>query len=282
MKLTNFPDGSDLTLMNTIYEKPKKDENTGKWSKDNITLIFKDNVSGKKSMSYIEDPDYVYYKIKPNIDASYTRLYINKNDVDECITSYRNIEKDIAERTQNLDFYYDNMRCGNRNANKMLHQIPSILGSDMNIQDHYRSLFGRVYKNSIKPITKSYLDIEVDGRYAAGDFPQLGECPINAVTIIDDKTKTINTFLLRDPKNPLIDEFENDVKSGKIFKELDYFIWNHIVNSDPSNSKKMQTLYDAVGISDYEVIFNFYDLEIVLIAALFELINKVQPDFLLA
>ena len=282
MVLTKYPKGSDITILNTIYERSKKDENTGKWGKDNITIVYKDNISGKKGMSFIENPDYLYYKLKPNLDASYPRLYIGKDQVDECICSYSNIEKDIAQRTDNLDYYYENIKTGNYKANRQLHQIPSILGSDMNIQDHYRHLFGRIYKNTIKPITKGYIDIEVDGRDKAGDFPQLGECPVNATTIIDDKTKTINVFLLRDPKNPQIPEFEEKIKTGKIFEELRHFIWNHIVNSDPANSKKMQETYDAVGIANYEIIFNFYDLEIMLIAALFELINKVQPDFVLA
>lgn len=284
MILTKYPEGSDITILNTIYERSKKDDNTGKWSKDNITIIYKDNVSGKKGYSYIENPDYSYYKTKPNIPAEYNKLYTPLEEVDECVCQYSKLEKDIAERTNNLEFFYGNIHCGNRYGNRALHHIPSLFSSDMNIQDHYRQLFARQYTNSINPISKAYIDIEVDGRYAASDFPELGECPINATTIIDEKTQTINVFLLKDKNNPLIDMFESSVKDGRIFLILRKFIKNHILESCKSELErsKMLKTYNDMNLEKYEIIFNFYDIEIVLIAALFELINKIQPDFLLA
>lgn len=56
-----------------------------------------------------------------------------------------------------------------------------------------------------------------------GDFPELGECPINAVSYIYENK--IRSFLLRNDKNKLIDEFENELKSDhkKLFKELNEF-----------------------------------------------------------
>ena len=53
MPITKYPEGSDITILNTIYQRGKKDEATGKWGKDSITLIYKDNVTGKKGYSYI-------------------------------------------------------------------------------------------------------------------------------------------------------------------------------------------------------------------------------------
>ena len=282
MPITKYPEGSDITILNTIYQRAKKDEATGKWGKDSITLIYKDNVTGKKGYSYIVNPDYHYYKLKPNIPADYNKLYVKKSDLDECITPYSNLEKDIAERTNNLDFYYENLKNGNARGNRVLHQIPTIFDSDGKIQDHYRALFAKQYKNTINPLTKAYLDIEVDGRYAASDFPEPGECPINATTVIDENSKTVAVFLLRDKNNPQIDKFEEDVKNGSIYGELAYFIWNHIVNSDKENTKKMQAAYDASDIANYNFQFAFFDIEIVLIASIFEFVNKCQPDFLLA
>lgn len=282
MSITKYPEGSDLTILNTIYQRAKKDEATGKWGKDSIIIIFKDNVSGKKGYSYIVDPDYHYYKLKPNIPAEYNKLYVKQSDVEECIVSYSNLERDIAERTNNLDFYYDNIKNGNRYGNRVLHQIPSIFDSDAKIQDHYRALFAKQYKNPVIPVTKAYLDIEVDGRYSAGDFPELGECPVNATTVIDEKAKIVSVFLLKDKNNPQIEQFEEDIKNGSIHGDLAFFIWNHIVNSVKGNEKKMQEAYDKSEIASYNFQFAFYDNEIVLIASIFEFINKCQPDFLLA
>ena len=56
-----------------------------------------------------------------------------------------------------------------------------------------------------------------------GDFPEMGECPINAISFINDSDHSINIFLLRNEKNPLIAEFEKEVASG-IYKELQDFI----------------------------------------------------------
>ena len=44
----------------------------------------------------------------------------------------------------------------------------------------------------------------------AGDFPEMGECPINAISFINDNDHSINIFLLRNEKNPLIEQFEKN------------------------------------------------------------------------
>ena len=46
--LKKYPQGSDLTIMNTMYLYPSKDEGTGKWDKGSMTLVYKDNITGQK------------------------------------------------------------------------------------------------------------------------------------------------------------------------------------------------------------------------------------------
>ena len=41
--LKRFPIGSDVTLMNTLYAYPKRDDETGKWDKGSMTLIYNNN-----------------------------------------------------------------------------------------------------------------------------------------------------------------------------------------------------------------------------------------------
>ena len=48
MMIKNYPTGSDLTILNTIYSYPTKDKKNGKWSKDKLLIIFKDNTTGEK------------------------------------------------------------------------------------------------------------------------------------------------------------------------------------------------------------------------------------------
>ena len=42
-----------------------------------------------------------------------------------------------------------------------------------------------------------------------GDFPEPGECPVNAITLVSDSTKTVYTLLLENDKNPLIEKFKH-------------------------------------------------------------------------
>ena len=56
--ITKYPEGSDITILNTIYHKAMKNPDTGKWQKSSIDIIYKDNVSGTKGHSRIIDPDY--------------------------------------------------------------------------------------------------------------------------------------------------------------------------------------------------------------------------------
>lgn len=141
------------------------------------------------------------------------------------------------------------------------------------LKDHYRYRFGKTYKNEIIPIKKAFFDIEVDGINQRNDFPEMGECPINAVTYIDLYKNCSYTFLLRNPDNPLIDEFEEDVKKGIIFPELKEFVINKV--GGINKAKKF-------GIDSLDYQFFFYDDELHLIHDLFILINMNEPDFLLA
>ena len=103
-----------------------------------------------------------------------------------------------------------------------------------------------------------------------GDFPEMGECPINAVSYIYNGT--VHSFLLRDSNNPLIEEFEKSINAD-LFQELHQFVINAV-----GGIKKAEKYH--IDQLSYE--FSFFDEEIALIQNLFMLINKQEPDFLLA
>ena len=144
----------------------------------------------------------------------------------------------------------------------------------MNIEDHYRYRFGKMYKNEPFRISKSYFDIEVDTINMVGDFPQPGECPINAITLICQDQQEVYTFLLRNKTNPQIEEFENAVKDGSIFPELQAFVIDAVGGPE---------IADKYGVH-FKYNFLFYDEEdeIKLIGDMFNAINAYKPDFALA
>ena len=55
MLLKNYPEGSDVTLLNNFYCYPKKNEETGKWDNGSMTLIYKDNMVTVASNEFIEN-----------------------------------------------------------------------------------------------------------------------------------------------------------------------------------------------------------------------------------
>ena len=226
--LNEFPEGSDLTIMNTYYNFPVYQEDKGKVCDDFICLVYKDNRTGQKGYKIITQPEYTYYKAKEGLNLDYNRLFIERDKVEPITVKFKDLEKSIAEQTNNIEFYKQNVVNRDKSSNRKLHTEPSIFFSDSNIEDHYRFKFAQLYTNNIEKIHKGFFDIEVDGKFAAGDFVEMGECDINCVSFMDERSDKVYTFILRNPNNPLIEKFENKVISG----EFNYsFIHNFVVNA---------------------------------------------------
>lgn len=272
--LKDYPQGSDLTLMNTMYIKPKKDEATNKWQNGYLQFVYKDNITKQKKYECIENPNIEYYIAKDEEYIDHNMLFIEKEKLDMITVPYSNLDKDIAERTGNIQFYYDNKYNGNNRANSKLHTYPKVFGSDVDIQDFYRFKFSNTYTNNIIPITKSYFDIEADVIDAKGDFVAMGECPINAVNIIIEETNTMYVLLLRNKNNPLIEEFEKSI-GPQMFDELKETIRKQVGGWKNEKRFKLDNM-------KYEFLFYDEDNEIQLIQDLFIIINTMKPDFVLA
>lgn len=271
-----YPKGYPLSLLNTIYHYPRKDRN-GKWQPGAIDLIIKDNNSGEKFLETVVDPMYEYYMLLDNVEVpNYNLEYAMKEDCKCVIVPYSQLQKDIAERLGKLNQFYENCRNGNRAANKtMCNYAPNILMSDMDIEDNIRFQFSHTYENNYTKPSKSYLDIEADVINCKGDFVELGECPINAVSFIDDQSLVIHSFLLRNDKNPLIAKFEEETKSPMLHMRLKQFLVNAVGGVEQAKKYKVDKM---------EVKFHFYDEkdEIVMLQHLFNYINNLKPDFVLA
>ena len=273
MLIPGYPTGADITCLNTIYQYPKRDPETGKYGSDKIIILYKDNTINKKFIHEIENPTYTFYKANDDVYLDHHLFFIEDYNVEPVTVPYKDVLKTIAEMSGNEEFFYNNIKNRDRNANQKLHTLPNIFGSDIHIEDAYRLYFDLEYKNDPIAITKSYFDIEVDTAYMKGDFPELGECPINALSFIHPSTNKVYVLLLRDENNPLIEEFEKELKSGKILKELKEFVINHV--GGPAKAQK-HNIFDF----DYEIIF--YDDERNHIIDFFNLVNHLSPDFLLA
>ena len=263
--------GSNITIMNTLSWRGTDEK--GKFN-EYLTIVYKDLDTGLKYCEEKVNPDYEYYIAKPNERVDYNRLFIEEDKTVKITVPHSDLEKDIAIRTGNKEFFFDNIRNGNRAANKKLHTHPDVFNSDMNIEDHYMLRFSRMYKDEPCTISKSFFDIEADTISMMGDFPEPGECPINAISLILQDQQQVYIFLLRNNHNPLIAEFEKQVNSGMIHKELSDFVIKSV--GGPEVAAKY-------GINfSYNFLFYDQDKEINLIRDLFVAINTFKPDFALA
>lgn len=268
------PPKSKITLMNTLYWKEKQSE-TSKGIDELLTVVYKDRETGIKHAHEIFEPEYTYYMALPDHRVDYGRLFIETEHAMPITVPFKNLEKDIAKRTGLTEFFYANNANGNRGENRKLHLHPDVFNSDMNIQDNYMLEFSRMYDNEPCSITKAFFDIEVDGISAVGDFPEPGECPINAISLILQEQKQIFAFLLETASNPLIQQFKQEVQNGTIFTELSDFIVQAVGGPEVAA---------AYNLNGFNFNFMFYkeEDEINLIKDLFAAINAYQPDFALA
>lgn len=266
-----YPEGSDLTLFNTFYQYPIYQDGK-KVSDDFLVLVYKDNNTGKKQHEIIMKPSYTYYLMNDDQEVpNYNKLFIERDKVHPVEARFTDIEKSIAENTGNIDFWKQNIYGGNKSENKKLHTLPQVFFSDVDIQDHYRFKFAMTYKNEVVKLNKGFFDIEVDGKFAVGDFVQMGECEINCVSYLDEKSNKAYTFILRNKNNPLIEDFEKEIASGAFgLKEIREFVKTAVGGEDN---------YKKYGLSDFTYELLFYDYEIELIEDLFRVIHMCDADF---
>jgi DNA polymerase elongation subunit (family B) len=245
-------------LLNVIYHPVKKDRD----NHDYLDIIYKDVPTGEKRLKTIEDPEMdIYFTKEEHANYTYNKAFLPLNETEKVRCKYRYLINTIAKHggDQWVNFVKDCYNRRNGYEAKNVHKYPYVFGSDYDIENWYRIWYYINYKSDTpKPITKLYLDIEVDTKDYDG-FPKNGECPINVITIVDEIEMTSYTFFLRNEHNPQIEEFENNIKNFK--HEL---------------SDKFDEAYGKINYKFY-----VYDNEIELVKDVFKLINTVKRDFLL-
>ena len=273
MVIDGYESGSDITIMNTFYSFPTRDPETNKKINDVLAIIFKDNKTGVKSYRLIEKPNYTFYMLNDGeVVPDHPLFFIDKKKLHPVTVPYCEIDKHIAQLTDKMDFYNENIQNRNRYENKKLHVDPRIFYSDVNIEDHYRFLFSKEYTNNISKINKAFYDIECDTKYMAGDFVESGECPINCLSMLDERANKSFTFILRDSRNPLIALFEEKVKSGLFSqKRIHDFVTENV--GGWKQAKRM-------GLDTLEFKLMFFDDELEMIQTFFQLVHQLSPDFI--
>ena len=110
--------GSNITIMNTIFWRAMDDSNK---LHDCLSIVYKDCDTGLKYVEELVDPDYEYYIANPDARVEYNRLFIPESDATAVTVPYKDLEKDIAKRVGLKDYFYENVKNGNRSENRKLH-----------------------------------------------------------------------------------------------------------------------------------------------------------------
>ncbi len=274
--IPGYPKGSDITLMDCVYHFPYVYENPKNakyniYKPDTMVILFKDNKTNEKKIHIIKKPKYVYYFRQE--DPGYPMFFENKDNLTEIKCYYKDLEKSIATTLGRSEEYENNIANRDFKANKDFHKDRRIFGSDININDFYRSRFAEQYTNRETHISRAFIDIETDNSFIGGEFPTEGNCPISAISYFDFDTKEIYTLLLDIPKNPLIKKFINEYNEESFNEEYLAFLTNAVGGSEKLKKFNLDKL---------KVYVYMYTREIELIGDLFHFINMRKPDFILA
>ena len=268
--IPGYPEGSNLTILNTAYVGRKKTED-GKVTKDFIFILYKDCDTGAKKTHIIYEPLFTFYQLRPEYQVPDHNLsFIEREKVIPRTCKYSDLLRAIAEVTENTQFYMNNISDGNPNENRKLHTCPDIFMSDMNIENYYRFLFSLSYKNEPFKLAKGFMDIEADIKYSNGEFPEPGEVPINAIAYCDDAHNTVYQFLLNDPNNPLVQQYKESFSKYDLLGDLKQFVINAV------GGYKKAVKY---GVDKLEYKIVFFDDELEMIDKMFKVVKATTPDF---
>lgn len=248
-------------LCDVIYQRESKATD---WH-DYINFVYRDLITGDKKLFTIKDPLYEIYLVKPEFRTfKKSRDFLEKDKLVEYTIPYKNRFREVAKlatETSGDNKWRDYERTARGNQEKRhVYLYPYILGADIDIENYYISRWVHELGNdNPKELTSLFLDIEVNLKGYEGDIPRDGECPIDAVTLIDGPTAISHTFLFKTPDNPQIDEFVTPTKQAEF------------------QNKANEMFGDDFDIKEYRCYM--FDDELEMLRQLFILIHNLKRDF---
>lgn len=249
--------GRNLMLCDMIYTKSSKITEYH----DYLTVVYKDLVTQKKELMKIKDPMFTIFEVK---DEYRTFEKPRQHLPIECLIPHEIKYKDLYKEISKIgggewEKYYNTHKSDYER--RYLFKYPYILGADIPIETYYRVIWDEQLGNDLKKdITCQFMDIEVNQKHWDGaGIPRHGECPIDAVSLVDDCTNTVYTFLLRVPDNPLIDDFIENISNVQ---------------------EQLHDMFDDIyGVMTYNIYM--FDSELELLHKLFALIHSLKRDFIM-
>ena len=274
----------DMMLLDIQYIKPNKRNKTP----DYLYIIWKDISTLKKHLWIIPEPELSIYFEKPEYRThSFNKCDAPLSTLEERKVKYSNviyeIAKEMGSRGQSL--LNEAFAQSNYRKIKEIFLYPYSFGADIDIRAFYRMKWLEKYDNNTpKPITKGFLDIEVDIMESYG-APDPVYNPIDLVTLIDNTTKISYTFALIGvgytekssvglTAEEIIEEENKKAMYDKRIEQQEY--WSTHIGE---LKEKAHAMFDE-SYPDFRYEFYFYTEEPKMLVHLFQLINQLKLDFI--
>lgn len=271
-------------LIDIQYVKASKKDNHC----DYLYIIWKDLRDNKKHLNIIPEPVIKIYFEKPEFrNHTYNKNYARIDELDEKIVKYKDIVYAIVDDMgdagrQKLNNYFTT---GNYKGIREFYAYPYVYGADYDVRTWYRLQWMLDMDNDLnKPITKGYLDIEVDTLEAVG-MPNPAHNPIDLVTLIDTSTHTSYTFALigvsyqEKDTSWMTDEDKLKEKKKKMMYEYRLEKQKYWSSHPEELVEEAHKLFDE-NYPDMDYNFYFYTDERKMLVHLFQLINQLKLDFI--
>ena len=278
------PNPGSSMLIDIQYVKPNR--YTG--AKDYLYIIWRDLINNNKYMEAVPEPRInIYFEKKEFRNHSYNKNYCPLSELDTVAVKYKDIIYAIAEDMGEQGKALINNAFATKNFKQleMLHLYPYVFGADFDPVAWYRIQWLRSFDNDLpKKLHKGFLDIEVDGIDVPG-MPSPEDCPINAITLIDEFNKDVYTFLLTDREYIEKDTShmnEMQKKTEQKRRQMYSDMHNQQYTLQKTNDKfvnKLHEMFDeSYGDLDYNIYY--YNDERKMLVHLFQLINTLKLDFI--
>lgn len=281
--MAESPNQSNSMLIDVQYIRPNRKED----QKDLLYMIWKNLDSGEKFLKVIPEPKMDIYFSKPECrDFTHNKNYEFADRLDRVSVKYKDILYAIADDMgpRGRDMIKNAYETRNFQELKKLNLYPYVFASDYDVRAWYRIKWLERFNNSrIKTLDKGFLDIECDSILVTG-MPSPTTCPVNAVTIINAKTKQVFTFALMtqdyhsDRSHMTEEELRQDDEIRAMFASQKQQIDDLLADMDGFIDELHERFDDSFGKLEYNI--RFYHDERKMLVQLWQLINLWKLDMI--
>ena len=255
----------NLLPLNFIYDRGEG------FGNDSLTIIFKNADTGQKCSHTIHKPKIEIYIVKPEfrVNEGLTRHWYPIEKCDKYTVPY-------ASR-----FYEAAKILGLRNAEDA-RLNPNLYGADIEIENWYLIQFIKEYPcdASKRNVTVSMFDIEND-TIRLDRFPEYGETPINAVTFIDGESRSAYTLVLAKSDVPVVPKAHPMYNQYEEYRQHLHDELEDVQAHVGDMIADFHATFDEI-YGEFDYYLAFFDDEIKLIQAFWEIAHEVNSDFVYA